>query len=369
MTNHSRGVVGVIVFLATVAGAQTSTPPPSGRLNVRNFGAKGDGITDDSKAIQSAIDTAARQGKETFVPAGTFVVANLIAPSHTHLIGEGMNSVLRTKTGATEAERSQYLLSINPGTRGTARLQDNTTDVSIKSVQFLGTVASDGFAEHKHLLNINAATNVLIESVGFTGFRGDGIYLGSGNDAGIERHNSRIVIRSCRFDGINNDNRNAITIIDGHDVVIEKSVFVNCTRSDMPGPIDVEPNASSEQYVVLRSIVIRNNTFSHCGGNAAVQSFTKHLRLGSRFADFRVQGNFLANDNRFNAAGIWVVTGETKPATIEVADNCALVGAAVPPIALTNVAATNIVRNHTHSDDPGCVPPHTTAPAASQPAR
>ena len=58
-----------------------------GAFNVRDFGAKGDGVTDDTIAIQAGLDTAA--GKGTLViPASSacYVCAGLVIPSLTHLL-------------------------------------------------------------------------------------------------------------------------------------------------------------------------------------------------------------------------------------------------------------------------------------------
>jgi polygalacturonase len=61
--------------------AATSSTPVAGRdrgsrvYNIRDFGAKGDGQTLDSAALQSAIDACSREGGGTvLVPAGTFVI-------------------------------------------------------------------------------------------------------------------------------------------------------------------------------------------------------------------------------------------------------------------------------------------------------
>ncbi|QHA83101.1 mannuronan epimerase [Pseudomonas mediterranea] len=68
-------------------------------FNVQNFGAKGDGITDDTAAIQAAIDAAAAAGGgEVYVPAGTYIVSGgeepsdgcLMLKSNVHLYGDGM---------------------------------------------------------------------------------------------------------------------------------------------------------------------------------------------------------------------------------------------------------------------------------------
>ncbi|MGE5215438.1 MAG: glycosyl hydrolase family 28-related protein [Chloroflexota bacterium] len=81
---------------------QLTAAEPKGRIvNVREFGARGDGVADDSAAIQRAIDAA---GKNTMIkfPAGVYLVANLRIKDRSGLVftGEGRRSVIRQKSGA-----------------------------------------------------------------------------------------------------------------------------------------------------------------------------------------------------------------------------------------------------------------------------
>lgn len=59
-------------------------PADSGIINVKDYGAKGDGVTDDTAAIQKAVsDNLGNTGSRTAViyfPAGTYVVSNRIVP-------------------------------------------------------------------------------------------------------------------------------------------------------------------------------------------------------------------------------------------------------------------------------------------------
>ncbi len=62
-------------------------------INIKNYGALGDGINDDYNAIQSCISS--NIGKIIFVPAGTYAVSQtIILPKHTVLVGCGQNSIL-----------------------------------------------------------------------------------------------------------------------------------------------------------------------------------------------------------------------------------------------------------------------------------
>ncbi|VVP77213.1 hypothetical protein PS934_00353 [Pseudomonas fluorescens] len=70
-------------------------------FNVQNFGAKGDGITDDTAAIQNAINAAAAAGGgQVYMPTGTYIVSGgeepsdgcLMLKSNVYLYGDGMGA-------------------------------------------------------------------------------------------------------------------------------------------------------------------------------------------------------------------------------------------------------------------------------------
>ena len=71
-------------------------------LNVRQFGAKGDGKADDTKALQSAIDSAASRGGSVFVPPGVYRSGELQVRPHVSITGvpawdyrQGFGSVIQ----------------------------------------------------------------------------------------------------------------------------------------------------------------------------------------------------------------------------------------------------------------------------------
>src|SRR5882724_11165168 len=70
-------------------------------LNVRDYGAKGDGISDDTAAIQAAIN-AATSGATIMFPRGIFTVSNFAIKNRSGLsfVGEGRDSVIKQKAGA-----------------------------------------------------------------------------------------------------------------------------------------------------------------------------------------------------------------------------------------------------------------------------
>ena len=81
--------------------AKMQALPPTG-LDVRQFGAKGDGKTDDTAAFVAALAAAAPQRGTVFVPDGIYRVGTIKLPTHTGLVGnaswgyrEGGGSVLQ----------------------------------------------------------------------------------------------------------------------------------------------------------------------------------------------------------------------------------------------------------------------------------
>jgi hypothetical protein len=79
--------------------------PPAGRdHNVRDFGATGDGVTDDTESLQRALDAARAAGGIVFLPPGTYLTRRLTLHSRVHLRGSGGDAtVLRLAPGANTA--------------------------------------------------------------------------------------------------------------------------------------------------------------------------------------------------------------------------------------------------------------------------
>jgi polygalacturonase len=68
----AMGAAALPFVAAGTAAAEPTAPGPGGVFDVRRFGARGDGVTIDSDAINRAIDAAAQSGGTVFFPAGTY---------------------------------------------------------------------------------------------------------------------------------------------------------------------------------------------------------------------------------------------------------------------------------------------------------
>ena len=287
--------------------------------NAISYGATGNGSTDDTTAVQKALDAANAAGGGTiYFPAGTYVVGNLNLYSNTVLYGDGPASVLKQKSG------SPYCISINSDSDGTADPIDNIANVRLTGLQLLGTVVDDDFSEFYHLLNLNACSHVMVDNCYLTGWRGDGIYIGSGNVAATERHNLDITIRDCVFDGVTKDNRNPISVIDCQHLTVENCYFTRCGKSTMPGGITIEPD--NNVFHRLRDINIIGNYFTDNDGNqAAVQIYLSRNDYTLSPQDFWIVSNHVncsaGAHNGFNVIGSADTTYTSPDLHVMIKDN------------------------------------------------
>ncbi|KAJ5823632.1 hypothetical protein N7447_005972 [Penicillium robsamsonii] len=71
--------------------------PVASFISIRSAGAKGDGSTDDTKAIQSALTSAASAGKIVFFDQGNYKVTNtLYVPPGSRIVGEAYSVIMAT---------------------------------------------------------------------------------------------------------------------------------------------------------------------------------------------------------------------------------------------------------------------------------
>jgi hypothetical protein len=84
-------------------------------VNVKDFGAVGDGVTDDTVALEAAISYAAQAGLPCYVPSGTYMLTSsaitttILENVNFVLFGDGPTSVLKLLDGEVEANFRRLL--------------------------------------------------------------------------------------------------------------------------------------------------------------------------------------------------------------------------------------------------------------------
>lgn len=109
----------LVDFLQAGTGAATRTAQDKmrDRVSVKDFGATGDGGTDDTAAIQSAVTSIASDGGSVFFPAGVYVISSAIdlgTKSRITLFGEASKSIIYLATNSnsdmfTSGDNNTYI--------------------------------------------------------------------------------------------------------------------------------------------------------------------------------------------------------------------------------------------------------------------
>lgn len=213
----------------------------------------GNSSFDCTGGIQAAIDKA--RGK-VFIPAGVYPVKQLNLKSDIEVYGTGQASELRAYDDSLACE---FMLATYVRDGGSPDVADNMRNIYLHDLKLNGRVAEFGYQQYFYLLAVNATSDLKVERVSFYGFRGDGMYVGSGTLRNTERHNQRVVVRDCVFDGAVKDNRNGLSIIDCDHLTVENCLFQNIGNAKLShsvGGIDFEPDYNWSVY--------RYVTIAHC---------------------------------------------------------------------------------------------------------
>ena len=210
-----RLLLAVIAILGALASACDAG------VDAKAHGARGDGLTNDSAALQLAITTAAASQETLLIPGGIYLIdakLGLVIPSGSR-IELAPEAILRAIPNALDHYRVLRL--------------DNVTNVQITGGIIEGDrdLHTGKTGEWGHGIDIRAARQVTIRGTTFRNCWGDGIYVG-GNSQQIE-----IVDVTC-----SDNRRQGLSITSGSDITVRNSTCQKTDGTRAECGIDVEPN-------------------------------------------------------------------------------------------------------------------------------
>ena len=159
-------------------------------LNAKKFGAVGDGVTDDTLAIEAML--IASQGKKTVIPAGEYIVSNLKTPPFFDITLDP-NATLKLKNGSTASAMFNMGL-IKKGRIVGGTIDGNKENINSRIHTFVGQVPSGSSLEieHIHLTNFSDHGTYITNFGGYLGFNNN-LITKQGEHRGIKDTSTCIV--------------------------------------------------------------------------------------------------------------------------------------------------------------------------------
>lgn len=251
-------------------------------MNVRQFGAKGDGETDDTAKIQGCLDN----------------ISDVIIPDGTYMVNAVTSIKPNTNNSITLCEDATIKAIANDQTHYAVIKIDNVDNVRIIG----GTIQGERDAHEGEegewgfgISVINGSSNIIISNMIIKDTWGDGIYL---NDC-----------ENVRSENVTIDNvrRNGISVVSVENYKSLNDVVYNTNGTNPQFGVDIEPNYNTERIkgVVFDNIHFVDNT------NGGFKIDLKKLDNTSEPADITVNDMFCEN-----STGIKIVKSETVDGVI-----------------------------------------------------
>lgn len=233
-------------------GVGTCVPQyPAPEVDVSTYGAVGDGVTDDTSALQSALAALEADGGTLVLEAGkTYLVSDLLE------IVDGSGFGIRGN-GAT--------LKVAAGTP-----TDNHCPLSFRrcSSFVVADLTVDGNRENRtpeesgggHNVRIRACSDFLFCRVTSDNATTDGFYVAPTDNADVGTFPADGIIQECHAD---NNFRQGMSIINARRLQVIDSSFTHTHGTSPQAGVDIEPNSGSAdpgaEHVLFRGCLFEGN--------------------------------------------------------------------------------------------------------------
>lgn len=290
------------------------TPSSSLVVNVMNTGAKGDGITDDTAAIQTAINKAEGTGGTVLIPDGTYMINAITSIS---IKSKMTFSMSKETTLKAIPNKKEVFNIINIENAVDANIVGGT--IIGERTEHLGTSGEWGMG-----IRLYGATNIIIKNVKVKNNWGDGFYI-----AGASKD-----IKFCSVTADNN-RRQGMSIISVNGMIVDNSTFKNTNGTAPQAGIDIEPNKNDiVEHVKIINSSITNN---HGAGVAIYVGETTFRKVRS----VTIENNSISNNS---AGGISLTNTNDNKIINNTVTNNKTFGISLNKGTNTNFIERNILR-------------------------
>ena len=158
------------------------------------FGAKGDGVTDDTESFQDAVDFAISNGVSLFVPDGTYLVSKLSIDDRINMYGNGVNSVIKSIDSNSE---DSIIYLVNAGIK-----ESSIHDLAIDGNKSNNSNNIDGIKLYIDNSSYVGDLYTNLYNLKIVNASGNGIHFESNQTSAFrEMRLDNIVVNSCNGNG------------------------------------------------------------------------------------------------------------------------------------------------------------------------
>jgi len=266
--------------------------------NVKKSGAKGNGFTDDTKAIKDAVALCKEKGYTLFFPAGEYIISDIINVETDNFTLKSNNAVVKMISDTVK----RGFLSVNASKAFIENITFNGNNKAIKGI------------------NINNNINAIVSNVHVENLHGDASYDGNGTSVSgisvqsldgyvsIEKCSVKNLSRKIYTHGAGNYFLDGISVTRAKKVRISDNVVENI-KHDINNKIDADgikvfTSILSDNTYDKALIVIADNLIKNCSG--------RFIKIQSNFHTV-IERNMMVNDDGLeliqNHHGIDIQTG------------------------------------------------------------
>ncbi|TWI01768.1 pectate lyase-like protein [Luteimonas cucumeris] len=248
------GAAWPVMSTAAATNATTSsyTLPSRKRgstvLNVRDYGAAGDGVNDDTAAFQAAINALPSAGGTVEVPAGTYKIDAVVSVR------------LRSNMHLKLSQSAKLVAKPNSAERYNVLYVNKVREVEISGGQIVGE--RDGHngstGEWGHGIYVRGSSNVTVRDIHVSKCWGDGLVIaGASVWQAPAIPSSNVFVANIVSTG---SRRQGLSIGYVRDVKVYDSEFSNSSGATPQCGIDIEPENGNTAYKVLfENCLVRGN--------------------------------------------------------------------------------------------------------------